>query len=540
MTRLARALTLAFGVAMGIVASGGLAEAQPRLYVTSQKSQNVLVYDGTTGSYIGPLFASGSGGLNDPLDVVIAPDGNVLVSSAITGQVLRYDRISGAFLGVFASVQEPIGMTIHAGELYVTSQSNTVERFDATTGVHTGTFPMSTVNSQPRSVKVNPANDRLYVLGYNNASVELFDVDTTASLGYLLAPSDTSRSDGLRTPQDMAFGPDGLLYIGGGTTGAIGIRRYDAITGAFIDFFAATEGLDPLSYYPMGLAFGPDGNLYVAAQNGGAVMRFDHATGAFIDFFVANGDSPLISPFHMSFALDTTPPVITPSVAGTLGLNGWYTSNVFVSFTVADAESVVSSTVGCDATTISADTIGTTSSCQATSDGGTSSESVTIRRDATAPSLTVSDLSAIATSPAGALISSYSVSASDALDPSPTVACLPVAPHIFPIGDSSVACTASDQAGNARNASFTVHVDGAAQQLANLLSLVTGIGSGQSLVAKVLAAQEALAAHDTASACNSLGALINQAGAQSGKSLAAAQADAIIAAATQIRTLFGC
>jgi hypothetical protein len=59
-------------------------------------------------------------------------------------------------------------------------------------------------------------------------------------------------------------------------------------------------------------------------------------------------------------------------------------------------------------------------------------------------------------------------------------------------------------------------------------------------VAKVLAAQEALAAHDTASACNSLGALINQARAQSGGSLAVAQANAIIAAATQIRTLFGC
>jgi hypothetical protein len=84
-------------------------------------------------------------------------------------------------------------------------------------------------------------------------------------------------------------------------------------------------------------------------------------------------------------AADTTPPVITPNVSGTLGNNGWYTSNVTVSWTVSDPESSVSSSSGCGTTTINTDTTGQTLTCTATSAGGTSSNSVTIKRDATAP-----------------------------------------------------------------------------------------------------------------------------------------------------------
>jgi hypothetical protein len=84
---------------------------------------------------------------------------------------------------------------------------------------------------------------------------------------------------------------------------------------------------------------------------------------------------------------DTTPPVITPNVSGTLGDNGWYTSNVTVTWTVVDNESAISSSSGCGPTTITSDTTGTTLTCTATSAGGTASESVTIKRDATAPSV---------------------------------------------------------------------------------------------------------------------------------------------------------
>jgi hypothetical protein len=86
--------------------------------------------------------------------------------------------------------------------------------------------------------------------------------------------------------------------------------------------------------------------------------------------------------------------------------------------------------------------------------------------DYTPPTLTASDLSVEATDPSGATVGSYPVSATDNLDPSAVVSCTPTAPHRFPIGDTPVSCTATDQAGNVSvPVTFTVHVLGAPDQL---------------------------------------------------------------------------
>ena len=82
---------------------------------------------------------------------------------------------------------------------------------------------------------------------------------------------------------------------------------------------------------------------------------------------------------------DATPPVITPTVSGTLGNNDWYVSDVTVTWTVTDVESPVTSKTGCDATTLTSDNAGITYTCKATSAGGSAEQSVTIKRDATAP-----------------------------------------------------------------------------------------------------------------------------------------------------------
>lgn len=85
---------------------------------------------------------------------------------------------------------------------------------------------------------------------------------------------------------------------------------------------------------------------------------------------------------------DTTPPVITAIVVGLPGdYDSWYMSDVTVSWSVVDNESPISSSSGCDPTTIYQDTAGTTLTCSATSAGGTSSESVTIRKDTTPPDI---------------------------------------------------------------------------------------------------------------------------------------------------------
>jgi len=85
---------------------------------------------------------------------------------------------------------------------------------------------------------------------------------------------------------------------------------------------------------------------------------------------------------------DTTPSVITPNISGTLGNNGWYTSDVTVSWNVYDPESDIASSSGCDTVTIDYDTTGETLTCSATNGAGLSnSVSVTIKRDATPPTV---------------------------------------------------------------------------------------------------------------------------------------------------------
>jgi fructan beta-fructosidase len=86
---------------------------------------------------------------------------------------------------------------------------------------------------------------------------------------------------------------------------------------------------------------------------------------------------------------DSTAPHVTPVVNGTAGTNGWYLSNVSVIWNVVDAESAISSSQGCGPTNVTSDTSGITFTCTATSAGGSSTASVTIKRDTVAPSAPV-------------------------------------------------------------------------------------------------------------------------------------------------------
>ena len=91
---------------------------------------------------------------------------------------------------------------------------------------------------------------------------------------------------------------------------------------------------------------------------------------------------------------DNTPPVITYSIDGIDGTNNWYRgsahgNNVTLHWSVGDPESPIISTTGCDpAIQIPGPNGGTTKTCSATSDGGTSTVTTKpIKIDATPPSV---------------------------------------------------------------------------------------------------------------------------------------------------------
>lgn len=152
---------------------------------------------------------------------------------------------------------------------------------------------------------------------------------------------------------------------------------------------------------------------------------------------------------------DFTPPAVTPTVTGTLGTNGWYTSNVTVSFSATDGESPAD---GCAPTLISADTASQQVSCTAASEGGSAAASITIKRDATAPVLSCPTALNIAATSLGGADVTYSATASDNLDPSPTLTASQDSGTLFPLGQTAVTVTAADEAGNLRTCNFTVLV----------------------------------------------------------------------------------
>ncbi len=102
----------------------------------------------------------------------------------------------------------------------------------------------------------------------------------------------------------------------------------------------------------------------------------------------------------------------------------------------------------------------TTVTCTATdAHGNTGTDSFTITvHDTTKPTVSVpADITADATSPNGASVS-FTATANDNIDGSIVATCNPASGATFPIGTTTVACTATDAHGNAGNASFKVTV----------------------------------------------------------------------------------
>ena len=160
--------------------------------------------------------------------------------------------------------------------------------------------------------------------------------------------------------------------------------------------------------------------------------------------------------------------------------------------------------------------------------------------DTVPPVITVpAGVAADATGPAGAVVT-YTVTVSDETDPAPELVCIPASGSLFAVGDTSVACTATDASRNEATAGFTVHVAGAAEQLADLAEAVEGVGPGTSLADKIEEAQAAIADGDEDEGCEILHAFSNQVRAQSGNKIPTETATVLIADANRIRAVLDC
>lgn len=104
---------------------------------------------------------------------------------------------------------------------------------------------------------------------------EVLPFSATSGAALIGGPYVSARSAGLDQPHGILHRSSGLLVASFGTHD---VKRYDRVTGAFMDdFIPATAGLN----LPVYLALGPlDGHLYVSSQGNDRIMRFDAHTGA--------------------------------------------------------------------------------------------------------------------------------------------------------------------------------------------------------------------------------------------------------------------
>lgn len=264
--------------------------AQAALLVSNTRGNNVVMIDDKTGAYLGDFITAGSGGLTDPDDVTIGPDGKVYVSSGgnTTGSILRYSS-SGAFIDTFATgngLKRPYGNAFGPdGNLYVASfRSDQILRYSGSTGAFIDVFAQGNGSAAgllngPNDLVFAP-NGMLYVttqgsvadgmggISYQFDSQLLAYSVSTGAGSVIATPSPTAGGNGYVSLLGAVVGPDGLLYT---TDYAGGIRSYDTLTGALVQtidtgpLFSGSSIATTLG----NLVFAPDGTLYAPVFNEG-------------------------------------------------------------------------------------------------------------------------------------------------------------------------------------------------------------------------------------------------------------------------------
>jgi hypothetical protein len=162
---------------------------------------------------------------------------------------------------------------------------------------------------------------------------------------------------------------------------------------------------------------------------------------------------------------DTTPPTIS-NLSGDITVEATSAAGAVVNYSLPAASDLVDATPSVDCAPASGSTFpigATTVTCTATDDTGNSRDatfSVRVLDDATPPNLIdiPGNITVEATGPAGAVVTYAPPGAVDNRDPDPIVQCNPSSGSTFPLGTTSVTCTATDDAGNSDQGSFMVRV----------------------------------------------------------------------------------
>jgi DNA-binding beta-propeller fold protein YncE len=192
---------------------------------------------------------SATGFIAGAQDVLIMPDGRVLVTSGPDNRIAAFDRQTGDYVGDL--VPEDAGFL---------------------------SFPtgMALLDDQT-----------LLVCSRDDDAVARVDLNSGENMGWFVSPG----SGGLDDPFGLVVGPDGQLYVNHRQREVL---RFSGSDGQFVDTFVPAAGNGGLSS-PHGMTFAPNGNLLVASFGNDVILEYDGRTGAFIGQFNHNGNGAALT-----------------------------------------------------------------------------------------------------------------------------------------------------------------------------------------------------------------------------------------------------
>ncbi len=294
-------VTAALAASCGIAAPAVGQSLQDGLMVSGYSDKALHVFDPVTGAPITKVP-----GMDGAQSQRFAPDGSLLVCLEELQQVVRFDGVTGQFLGkvVFddpATPQDETGGLLGPtsavigpdGKLYVCGfDSDSVLRYDATTGAFLDVFvaPGTAGLDGPDAGMAFGPDNQLYVPSFNSNKVLRFDGATGAFVDVFIAQTNGNIS----RPRMLRWRSDGRLFLG--SWGNAKINTYE-LDGTFIARFATPST-------PTGILFEHDGNVLVTSDNTNKVIRFDGQTGANLGVLVPAGSDGLTGGTYLEFFHD--------------------------------------------------------------------------------------------------------------------------------------------------------------------------------------------------------------------------------------------